>query len=335
MTRWQPPLSGRRSGACDDAGVTDFATPQELARRTSAAVDAAVGAARDLGLVVTDAAVLHNMFSVVVHLGPASVVARVPTVLSPAQMALLERRQQAELEVTAWLAGQGIPVIAPSAAVPREPVRRDGFSITFWQYVEEDRGATPDYAANCNLVADLHAALQVYPGALPFLSAAEPDFVTESLTVLGEYPDLLDAADLDRARREWRVLAPLVRSRQRFEDFFPGIGLQPVHGDSPPANIFPGVNGHLFADFELVTLGPVEWDLAGLGPDLEAAYDSGARRNGIRSLDAGVLRFVNAVGMLRVVACLALVPQQPVLHDYLTPALAQWRELPFAGGIAG
>src|SRR5690606_16090808 len=141
LTRWQPPLSGRRSGACDDAGVTDFATPQELARRTSAAVDAAVGAARDLGLVVTDAAVLHDMFSVVVHLGPAPVVARIPTVLSPAQMALLERRQQAELEVTAWLAGQGIPVIAPSAAVPREPVRRDGFTMTFWQYLEEDRGA--------------------------------------------------------------------------------------------------------------------------------------------------------------------------------------------------
>src|SRR5690606_41913894 len=110
--------------------------------------------------------------------------------------------------------------------------RRDGFTMTFWQYVEEDRGATPDYAANCNLVADLHTTLRAYPGALPFLSAAEPDFVTESLTVLGEYPDLLDAADLDRARREWRVLAPLVRSRQRFEDFFPGIGLQPVHGDS-------------------------------------------------------------------------------------------------------
>ncbi|WP_280424797.1 phosphotransferase [Nocardia carnea] len=315
--------------------MTDFATPQELARRTSAAVDAAVGAARALGIAVTDAAVLHDMFSVVVHLAPSPLVARVPTVLAPAQRVSLGSRQQAELDVTTWLAGQGVPVIAPSPAVPREPVRRDGFSMTFWQYMEEDRGAPPDYAANCDLVADLHAALRAYPGTLPFLSAAEPDFVTESLTVLGEYPELLDAADLDRARREWRVLAPLVGSRQGFEAAFPGIDLQPVHGDSPPANVFAGVNGNLFADFELVTLGPVEWDLAGLGPEWEAAYDRGARRNGLRPLDDGVLRFVNAVGMLRVVACLTLVPQQPVLHEYLTPALAQWRELPFAGGMAG
>lgn len=313
--------------------MTDFATPQEFARRTSAAVDAAVGAARELGIVVTDAAVLHDVFSVVVHLAPSPVVARVPTVLAPAQLELLGLRQQAELDVTTWLAGQGVAVITPSPAVPREPVRRDGFSITFWQYIEEDRSTPPDYAANCDLVADLHAALRTYPGDLPFLSAAEPNFVTESLTVLGEYPELLDAADLDRARREWRVLAPLVRSRQVFEAAFPGIDLQPVHGDSPPANVFSGVGGNLFADFELVTLGPVEWDLAGLGPDLEAAYDRGARRNGIRPLDKDVLRFVNAVGMLRVIACLTLIPQQPVLHEYLTPALAQWRESPFAGGM--
>lgn len=315
--------------------MTGYATPQELARRTSAAVDAAVGAARDLGVVVTDAAVLHDMFSVVVHLAPAPVVARIPTVLAPAQLESLGRRQQAELDVATWLAGHGVPVIAPSPAGPREPVRRAGFSMTFWQYVEEDRDTPPDYAANCDLVADLHAALRAYPGPLSFLSAAEPDFVTESLAVLGEHPDLLDAADLDRARREWRVLAPLVRSRQAFESAFPGIELQPVHGDSPPANIFPGVGGNLFADFELVTLGPVEWDLAGLGPELEAAYDRGARRNGIRALDDEVLRFVNAVGMLRVIACLALVPQLPALHEHLIPALAQWREHPFTGAVSG
>ncbi|WP_306044007.1 hypothetical protein [Nocardia cyriacigeorgica] len=46
----------------------------------------------------------------------------------------------------------------------------------------------------------------------------------------------------------------------------------------------------------------------GSRPDLEAAYDRGARRNSMRTLDAGVMRFVNAIGMLRVVAYLALAP---------------------------
>lgn len=62
--------------------MTDFLTSQQLADRTSAAVGAAVAAGRDLGLTVTDAAVLHDLFSVVVHLAPAPVVARIPTVVA-------------------------------------------------------------------------------------------------------------------------------------------------------------------------------------------------------------------------------------------------------------
>ncbi len=125
-----------------------------------------------------------------------------------------------------------------------------------------------------------------------------------------------------------------MRSRSAFEDAFPGIDLQPIHGDSPPANIFPGVDGALFSDFELVTLGPVEWDLAALGPGLEAAYDRGARRNGLRPLNSEVMKFVNAVGMLRVVAYLGLAPQLPMLVEVMKPAIDQWRAMPFAGGLA-
>ncbi|AKN74524.1 aminoglycoside phosphotransferase [Streptomyces sp. PBH53] len=316
--------------------MAESLTPQQLTARTSAAVDAAVAAARDLGLAVTDTDVLHDLFSVVVRLTPSPVVVRIPTVL-PHSVSLnsLARRQQAELDVTRWLADQGCPVIPPSPLVPREPVRRDGFSMTFWPFVEEDRDKAPDYPANSESVADLHAAMRAYPGRLSFLSAAEPDFIGESLVLLEQRPDLVGPAELDRARREWRVLEPFVRSRRAFEDRFPGIDLQPIHGDCPPANVFNGVDGNLYADFELVTSGPVEWDLAALGPDLEAAYDRGARRNGMRPLDADVLRFVNAVGMLRVIASLTLVPQLPVLMDYLRPAVDQWRTTPFAGGLAG
>ncbi len=314
--------------------MVDFLSSRDLARRTAAAVDAAVGAGRELGLTVTDATVLHDLFSVVVHLAPTPVVARVPTV-RPRREDLTQRAraQQRELDVAQWLADRGTPVIPPSPRTPREPVRRDGFAMTFWQFVEPDRTTEPDYVANTEVVPELHAALRDYPGPLDFLGAAEPHLVDDHLDLLATRPDLLDPADLDRARREWRALAPLVRSRAAFEHAFPGIDLQPIHGDSPPANLFHAADGHRHTDFELVCLGPVEWDVATLGPDFAAAYDRGARRCGRRPLDEKVKTFVDAVGRLRAITSLALAPQLPVLTEYLTPAVEHWRETPFAGGV--
>ncbi|MFH8346124.1 phosphotransferase family protein [Streptomyces sp. NPDC018045] len=315
-------------------GLPDFMTPDQLAARRSRALGAAVAAGRGLGLTVTDPKVLHDMFSVVVHLAPAPVVVRVPTVLPPyADTDVQAARQRVELDVVGWLAGEGVPVIPPSPLVPREPVRRDGFSMTFWQFVEEDGGREPDYVHNSRLTADLHAALRAYPGELPFLSAAEPRFATEALAALEGRPDLIEPAGLDRARREWAILEPLVSSRAAFEAEFPGVDVQPIHGDAPAVNIVAAKGGELYSDFELATLGPVEWDVAVLGPECEAAYDEAARRRGLRQLDERVLRLVTAVGMIRVVACLALVPQLPMLVEALKPAIEQWRTLPFAGGL--
>ena len=310
-------------------------TSGQLAARTSRALRAAVAAGRDLGLPVRDAKVLHDLFSVVVHLAPAPVVVRVPTVLPPsADLDDQAARQQRELDVATWLHERGTPVIPPSPLVPREPVRRDGFSMTCWEFVEQE-AAEPDYADNARRTAELHAALRHYPGELPFLSAAEPRMVTDGLAFLGARPDLLEPAERERAQLEWEVLEPVVASRAEFEAAFPGVDLQPVHGDAPAANIVATASGPLFADFELVTLGPAEWDLAFLGPECEAAYDAAAAGHGLRRLDERVLRFVNAVGMSRTVACLALVPQLPMLADAVEPALQRWRATRFASGLRG
>lgn len=309
-------------------------TTDQLAARTTRAVTAAVAAARAHGLTVHDPIVLHDVFSVVVHLAPAPVVVRVPTVLAPGMdLDALAHRQRTELAVVSWLAGQGAPVIAPSPLVPAEPVRRDGLSMTFWQHVEVDTTVEPDYVRNAALVADLHRALRDCPVDLPFLGAAEPRTLTASLTALADRPDLLAPADLDRARREWALLEPLVSSRAAFEDAFPGVEVPPIHGDAPAYNLVPTPSGPLYADFELTSLGPVEWDLAAFGPDAADAYDTAATRLGLRTLDRRVLRFVEAVGMCRTIACLALVPELPVLSEGIAPAIEQWREQPFAGGL--
>lgn len=308
------------------ARVNDM-TDTERAARTTAAVDAAIGAARELGLDVTGTTVLHDLFSVVVRLEPAPVVVRIPTVLPSTETPeTLARRQADELAVTAWLAAAGVPVLAPSPLVPARPVQRDGFSMTFWEYVEEDGSAEPDYTANAEAAARLHAALRDYPAELDFLATADPDGVAAGLDLLAGRPDLLPADDLARARAEWAALEPLVRSRALFEERFPGVQLQPVHGDCPPANMFAAVDGLRYADFELITLGPVEWDLAALGPDLGAAYDRGAAAAGIRGLRADVMEFVDAVGVIRAVTTLALVPQLPELAQYLQPVVEQWRD---------
>jgi hypothetical protein len=307
--------------------MTDFATPEDIAGRTAAAVGAAVAAGRELGLEITEGKVLYELFSVVVHLSPTPVVARIPTVL-PHTTTLedLAKRQQQELDVAQWLHDQGTPVIPPSAEVPRRPVQKNGFSITFWPFTDEDKTKVPDYVKNSELTADLHKALRNYPGELDFVSSAEPRFVGEALDKLENHPDIVAPQDVERAKREWQVLEPLVSDERAFGKAFPGIELQPIHGDSPPANIFASTNGPLFSDFELVTKGPVEWDLGGLGLELEAAYNRGAAKNGLRPLDKDVLRFVNSVGAIRVIAYLSCADQLPAMVDFMQPFINQWRD---------
>jgi hypothetical protein len=71
-----------------------MAAMADLAARTERALSAAVAAGRDLGLPATGPKILHDAFSVIVHLVPAPVVVRVPTVLPPTfGLPALARRQ--------------------------------------------------------------------------------------------------------------------------------------------------------------------------------------------------------------------------------------------------
>ena len=306
-----------------------------LTARTERAVAAAASAGRDLGLRVTDPRVLYDVFSVLVHLAPSPVVVRVPTVLPGALAADPEgqaAQQRTELAVVGWLADRGHPVVAPSPLVPREPVARDGFSMTFWQWVEQLPDAGYVAAERCALAAGLHAALRDYPGELPFLYPLD-SYIPDMLAQLEERPDLLAPADLDRARREWAVIQPLGSSRAAFEEQLPGIDLQPIHGDAPFYNVILTPGGALCSDFEHVSLGPVEWDLVGAGPEGEAAYDAAAAGIGLRPLDRRSMSVMGCARSLQVVACLALADELPLLLEGLRPVVDSWRASPFAGGL--
>jgi hypothetical protein len=309
-------------------------TPEQLAARTQRAVNAAVESGRELGLSVTEGVVLHDAFSVLVHLTPAPVVVRVPVALPVDLQPLAQAaRQRRELAVVHWLWQQGAPVVRPSPLMPREPLQRAGLSLTFWEHVEVDTAATPDYAADARYAAQLHAALRSCPEELPFL-APVAHTVPGCLSLLDQHPELIAAPDLARARAEWKLLGPVLASRAAFLRAFPAANLQVIHGDAPAYNLIRSTRGPLFADFEDTTLGPVEWDLAGFGAEAASHYDAAAAALGLPALQRDVLRVMDAARALQSVASLALSPQLPALPGWLAPWLEQWRSSPFAGGLA-
>ena len=306
-------------------------TPEAIAARTERAVAAATAAAEELGLDVTDPRVLYEVFSVIVHLAPSPVVVRVPTVLPPSYSTApetLTAQQRSELAVTRWLADRGHPVVPPSPLVPGEPIRRDGFSMTFWQFVEERPDNEPDMLHRIEQTAHLHAALREYPCDDLGFWAPFGAYIPEGLAELKHLAHLVDPADLQRAQQEWDVIAPVLTSRAAFESAFPGADVQPIHGDAPYANMIAIANGELWSDFELVTMGAVESDLAMVGPDGVAAYDAAAKALGLRPLDTRVLRVTEAAGRLAMVAVLAMAPTLPTLVDGVRPMIDQWRATP-------
>lgn len=271
---------------------------------------------------------LYDVFSVIVHLAPSPVVVRVPTVLPPSYRrdpgAQIEQ-QRAELAVAGWLADNDHPVVPPSPLVPREPVARDGFSMTFWQFVSELPVPEPDYVTRVATTARLHAVLREYGG--PELGFWTPfrSYIPDSLVALEQLPELISSADLQRAQQEWSAIAPIMESQNAFEKAFPRAEVQPIHGDAPYYNMITTADGDLWSDFELVTLGPKESDLALAGPEISAAYNEAATELGRPPLDPEVTRLAEAAGALAAVAVLAQAPELPMLVDAMKPTIDQWR----------
>ncbi|WP_109474555.1 phosphotransferase [Ornithinimicrobium cavernae] len=302
-------------------------TPEELTARTTVATEAAFNAATDLGLLVEETRVLHDAFSLVLHLHPSPVVVRIPLVLPPGTTPeALVLRQRRELDVADWLAREGVPAVRPSPLVPLDPVREDDFTMTFWELVDVAEDHEPYAAADHAVCAALHAALAAYPGVLPFLSPFN-EGLPAMMEALEGSPHLTDD-DLDRAHAEWHALQPVLSSAKAFRERFPEADLQPIQGDAPSHNVIRSTKGLVFGDFEDVCLGPVEWDLAGHGPEAAAAYDEAAGPLGMRTIDPDVQRVMDAARSLQAVASFSLVPQLPVLEQGLQLPLRAWRESP-------
>jgi Phosphotransferase enzyme family len=248
------------------------------------AVAAAVAVARAHGVVCDEPEVVKHGANVIVHLAPAPVVARIASttaVVRPRPEAFLAR----DIAVARFAYDRGAAVVPPAGELPPGPHRHDGRFLTFWRYVEHERGATAAPRPLGAALAELHAVLAAYD-----LSTGEP--LPYVGPVLGELPDVFGA--LGAAG----VVAPdeLARWQERLvacSAALPppgGPGEQALHGDAHRRNVLMTRAGLVWTDFEDSCRANIAWDLACMrnsGPEALAAY-------GDRPSDAELAPFLTA-----------------------------------------
>src|SRR5271165_453637 len=233
----------------------------ELSRR---ALIAAVAMAQDLGLRCDrEPALLADGANVLAHLRPAPVVARIATTTALVRKPP-ERWLRRDLDMAGYLAAHGCPVVPPSAELPPGPHRRDGFAISFWQFVEHDRSYVSSAAETADLLRALHTVLRGYSGRLEYLN---PFFEIPGWLDDAETLGALSKEDVAMFRHAHEEIAAQIHELNLPE--------QPLHGDSHQKNLLKTPNGLLWTDFEDSCSGPIGWDFAcfvhAAGEDKEAA----------------------------------------------------------------
>jgi Ser/Thr protein kinase RdoA (MazF antagonist) len=232
-----------------------------------AAVCAAVTVAAGFGITATEPAVLADGANIVVHLRPAPVVAKVAA-STPAVRRDNQDWLQRELDVSAFLAAQGAPVVPPSPELPATTHHDDGHVMSFWRYLppaDPERPLRPDEETIGSMLRDLHAVLRRYPRTLPVLAPLQdiPAFLARPQTRVGAAGKAALAAAYERLTAELDPAAPQ----------------QALHGDAGVGNLMATDRGWLWHDFEDTCSGPAAWDLAAStasqyndGPRILAAY---------------------------------------------------------------
>jgi Ser/Thr protein kinase RdoA (MazF antagonist) len=175
---------------------------------------------------------------------------------------------QRELDVSAFLAAEGAPVVPPSPELPATTHHGEGHVMSFWRYLppaDPTRPLRPDEETIGSMLRDLHTVLRRYPQALPELAPLQdiPAFLARPQTRIDEESKAALAAAYQR------LTAQLTHTNDR----------QALHGDAGAGNLMATEQGWLWHDFEDTCSGPVAWDVAAStssryqdGPRVLAAY---------------------------------------------------------------
>jgi len=226
------------------------------------AVRAAVTVAARFGLIATEPMVLADGANIVVHLRPAPVVAKVAA-STPAVRRDNQHWLQRELDVSAFLAAEGAPVVPPSPELPATTHHDDGHVMSFWRYLppaDPARPLRPDEETIGSMLRDLHAVLRRYPRTQEYLAPLQdiPAYLARPQTHVTQERKAALAAAYQRLTAELDPAAPQ----------------QALHGDAGGGNLMATDRGWVWHDFEDTCSGPVVWDLAA---STSSQYQAGSR----------------------------------------------------------
>lgn len=244
------PKAGSGAGATGHAGTVD-----QDDRRWAAATHAAQEVGEDAGWRSTDPVALQRSNNVVLWLQPHPIVAKVGT--WPRSVDSLGR----EVATCEHLAAAGAPVGVPAA--PRVTVHEGtGFPVSLWHRLDVVEGAVPDPAARAEALQAIHRALRDIDLELPSFFDG---FDHARLTLFDDAAmRALAPVDLTLVRSRFDQLEAELRARPLVE--------QPIHGEPHLANVLLTPDGPHYIDFEGVSLGPVEWDLASVDLDVADCF---------------------------------------------------------------
>ena len=232
---------------------------------TARAVAAARAVAVANSVACVDAVVVAARSIVLVHLGPAPVIARVMTGTA-ALHDDIGKWLAREVAVGAFLAERGLAV-APSDLISPGPHQQNGLWMTFWEFVTHDAsGRRPAASELGRSLRELHTALAEFPGELGPLSDVR-DWLDRLAAKLRPSPRL-SGPDRDLLRSRLHELTQVV--------FATALPAQAIHGDASVSNLLRTGTRLIWNDFEDACIGPVHWDVAGL---IAEARDCGEGEN--------------------------------------------------------
>lgn len=167
-----------------------------------------------------------------------------------------------ELDAGLALAAVRAPVVAPAAGLGDRVHREASLYVTFWDYVEDTAGGGPSSRSVAVALHALHRDLLTVVESVGGRTFEEQ--LGDPMRALQDstYAPLL--ADEDRVR----LLDALVRAAREA----PSWPRVPIHGSPHRMNILERAGSPVFIDLETIQLGPVEWDLAHLEPEVAAAF---------------------------------------------------------------
>ena len=217
------------------------------------AIEAARSTAREIGLQVDSAVVIHNSDRIAVRLTPCDVLARV----GPQGH---EDGFRFEAEIARRLADTGSPVGELEPRAKPGVYLRDGFALTFWTYYESVGEIVPaDYA---DALIRFHAGLRQIDLTAPHITERIAGWA-EELRDREQTPELPDP-ERDFLSTTLSRVQNVIQRRD--------TGDQLLHGEPHPGNVLSTRTGPLFIDLHTCQRGPVEYDIAFLPEDAAARY---------------------------------------------------------------